>query len=323
MALLEIQDLQIDFGRGARAVRAVDRVSISLEPGETLGLVGESGAGKSVTALSIARLLPSPPAHFAGGRILLEGRDVLAMSDRELRRIRGGVVSYVFQEPGASLNPVFRVGSLIREALELHRPEAATTGEVIRLLELVGIPAPEARIRSYPHELSGGMQQRVAIAIAIAARPKILIADEPTTALDVTIQAQIIELLRRLKDELNMAMLLISHNLGLVAELADRVAVLYAGQIVESGRTREVLTEPLHPYTRALLDSVPVPGAQANRLRGIPGFAPQMQELTAGCRFHPRCGLVQPSCVGAEVKLEMPVRDREVRCLADIAATAV
>ena len=323
MALLEIQDLQIDFGRGARAVRAVDRVSISLEPGETLGLVGESGAGKSVTALSIARLLPSPPAHFAGGRILLEGRDVLAMSDRELRRIRGGVVSYVFQEPGASLNPVFRVGSLIREALELHRPEAATTGEVIRLLELVGIPAPEARIRSYPHELSGGMQQRVAIAIAIAARPKILIADEPTTALDVTIQAQIIELLRRLKDELNMAMLLISHNLGLVAGLADRVSVLYAGQIVESGRTREVLTEPLHPYTRALLDSVPVPGAQANRLRGIPGFAPQMQELTAGCRFHPRCGLVQPSCVGAEVKLEMPVRDREVRCLADIAATAV
>lgn len=323
MALLEIQDLQIDFGRGARAVRAVDRVSISLEPGETLGLVGESGAGKSVTALSIARLLPSPPAHFAGGRIFLEGRGVLAMSDRELRRIRGGVVSYVFQEPGASLNPVFRVGSLIREALELHRPEAATTGEVIRLLELVGIPAPEARIRSYPHELSGGMQQRVAIAIAIAARPKILIADEPTTALDVTIQAQIIELLRRLKDELNMAMLLISHNLGLVAELADRVAVLYAGQIVESGRTREVLTEPLHPYTRALLDSVPVPGAQANRLRGILGSAPQMQELTAGCRFHPRCELVQPSCVGAEMKLEMPVRDREVRCLAGIAATAV
>ena len=207
MPLLEIRNLQIEFGRSPKALRAVDGVSLSLEPGKTLCVVGESGSGKSVTALSIARLLASPPAVYAGGEILLEGRDVLRMRAAELRQIRGGLVSYVFQEPGASLNPVFRIGNQIKEALQLHRPAAATDAEVVRLLKLVGIPAPETRMRSYPHELSGGMQQRVMIALALAPQPKLLVADEPTTALDVTIQAQIIELLAQLRQQLGMAIL--------------------------------------------------------------------------------------------------------------------
>src|SRR5580704_9988469 len=240
-SLLEIRNLQIDFGRGLNALRAVDGVSLSLEAGKTLCLVGESGSGKSVTALSIARLLASPPAFYAGGEILLDGRDVLQMKAAELRGIRGGLVSYVFQEPGASLNPVFRIGNQIKEALKLHRPEAATDTEVIRLLKLVGIPAPEARIKSYPHEMSGGMQQRAMIAMALAPQPKVLVADEPTTALDVTIQAQIIELLSQLRQQLGMAILLITHNLGIVGDIADQVAVMYAGQIVETAPVRELL----------------------------------------------------------------------------------
>src|SRR5262249_26668685 len=214
MPLLDIRNLQVDFGRAPSALRALDGVSLTLEAGKTLCLVGESGSGKTVTALSIARLVASPPAVYAGGEILLEGRDVLQMNAAELRDIRGGVVSYVFQEPGASLNPVYRVGHQIREALKLHRPQVATDSEVIRLLKLVGIPAPESRISNYPHEMSGGMQQRVMIAMALAPHPKLLVADEPTTALDVTVQAQIIELLRALQDKLGMAILLITHNLG-------------------------------------------------------------------------------------------------------------
>src|SRR5690349_9949233 len=276
MPLLQINNLQLDFGRGPNALRAVDGVSLTLGSGQTLCLVGESGSGKSVTALSIARLVASPPAFYAGGEILLEGRDVLKMSGRELRNIRGGVVSYVFQEPGASLNPVFRIGHQIKESLKLHRPQAATDAEVIRLLKIVGIPAPEARIRNYPHEMSGGMQQRVMIAMALAPQPKLLVADEPTTALDVTVQAQIIELLHELQKRLGMAILLISHNLGIVGDLADNVAVMYAGQIVERAPTNELLSEPLHPYTRALIDSVPSMGKQQERLTMIPGTVPML-----------------------------------------------
>jgi len=314
MPLLEIRDLQIEFGRGPDAVRAVDGVSFSIEPGETLCLVGESGSGKSVTALSIARLLATPPAHYAGGSIRLDGREVLAMSNAELRGIRGGLVSYVFQEPGASLNPVFRVGWQIKETLRLHRPEAATDAEVIRLLKLVGIAAPERRIRSYPHELSGGMQQRVMIAMAIAASPRLLIADEPTTALDVTIQAQIIELLQDLKRQLNMSILLITHNLGIVGDIADCLAVMYAGQIVETGTAAEILAKPLHPYTRALMDSVPALGGDLARLRAIPGSVPLLSALPAGCRFHPRCPMVQPPCTTQPVSLAPVTAGREVRC---------
>src|SRR3954463_6185580 len=255
--LLEIKNLKLEFASGSKAVRAVDDVSFQIRSGETLCLVGESGCGKSVTALSIARLVPSPPARYVGGQILLNGQDVLRMKKTDLRQIRGGVVSYIFQEPGSSLNPVFRVGNQIRESLKLHRPEANTDEEVIRLLKLVGIPAPESRIRDYPHQLSGGMQQRIMIAMALASQPKLLIADEPTTALDVTIQAQILELLRDLKQRLGMAMLLITHDLQIVRRHADRVVVMKDGEAVEQGETAQVFAAPRHPYTRMLLATEP------------------------------------------------------------------
>ena len=314
MPLLEIKNLQIEFGSGARAARAVDGVSLSLEAGKTLCLVGESGSGKSVTALSIARLLPTPPARYAGGEILLEGRDVLKMSSRGLREIRGGIVSYVFQEPGASLNPVFRIGAQIKESLGYHRPAAATDAEVIRLLKLVGIPAPTSRLRNYPHELSGGMQQRVMIAMALASQPKLLVADEPTTALDVTIQAQIIELLADLRQQLGMAVLLITHNLGIVGDLADDVAVMYAGQIVEQGPAREILQRPLHPYSQALIQSVPALEAEVERLTAIPGSVPLPGAFPDGCRFHPRCSRAQANCSAQAPELDAVQRDRRVRC---------
>jgi len=325
--LLEIKNLKMDFGKGAEALRAIDDVSFTIGAGETVCLVGESGCGKTVTALSIARLVPTPPAHYAGGKILLNGSDVLKMSNEALRSIRGGVVSYVFQEPGASLNPVFRVGNQIKESLRLHRPDLgapsevgvqasagsdgtlkrelrggapsrrkALDAEVIRLLKLVGIPAPESRIRNYPFEMSGGMQQRVMIAMALASEPKLLVADEPTTALDVTIQAQILELLHDLKQRLGMAILLITHNLGIVGDMADRVAVMYAGQIVELAPAKELLRRPLHPYTKALMASVPKLGGDADRLSAIPGNVPRIGNFPPGCRFAPRCPIAKPEC---------------------------
>jgi peptide/nickel transport system ATP-binding protein len=241
MALLEIKNLKVEFQSNGQAVRAVDGLSLSLEPGQVLCLVGESGCGKSATALSIARLLPEPPARYAGGEILVEGRNVLEMSRSDLTKIRGGTVSYIFQDPAASLNPVFQVGHQIRESLKLHRPGEATSAEVVRLLKLVGIPAPERRMHDYPFQLSGGMQQRVMIAMALAASPRLLVADEPTTALDLTIQAQILDLLQDLRRRLNMAILLITHNLGIVGGMADRVAIMYAGQVVEEGPAEELL----------------------------------------------------------------------------------
>jgi peptide/nickel transport system ATP-binding protein/oligopeptide transport system ATP-binding protein len=289
-------------------------VSITLDAGKTLCLVGESGSGKSVTALSIARLVPSPPAFYAGGEILLEGRDVLKMNAVQLRAIRGGVVSYVFQEPGTSLNPVLRIGHQIKEALKLHRPEAATDAEVTQLLKLVGIPAPESRIKNYPHEQSGGMQQRVMIAMALAPHPKLLVADEPTTALDVTVQAQIIELLGELQERLGMAILLITHNLGIVGDLADAVAVMYAGQIVETAAARELLKRPLHPYTRALMNSVPTMDQEVERLSAIPGAVPRLGAFPSGCRFHPRCAQAQAECSRQAPALLEVQPGRWVRC---------
>lgn len=296
MPLLEIKNLKLDFVSGATPLRAVDDVSLALDAGETLCLVGESGCGKSVTALSIARLVPSPPATYPAGQILLNGQDVLQMSPARLRRIRGGVVGYVFQEPAASLNPVMRVGAQIKESLKLHRPAHAHDEEVIRLLKLVGIPVPESRIKDYPFQLSGGMQQRVMIAMAIASEPKLLVADEPTTALDVTIQAQILDLLRDLKQRLGMAILLITHNLGIVGDVADRVAVMYAGQIVELAPARQLLQRPLHPYTQALMNSVPKLSGDAHRLSAIPGTVPTLGHFPAGCRFFPRCPTAQSPC---------------------------
>jgi oligopeptide/dipeptide ABC transporter ATP-binding protein len=314
MPLLDIHDLQVEFGSGPQTTRAVDGVSLPLESGRVLGLVGESGSGKSVTALSIARLIPTPPARYVGGRILLEDRDVLTMSPSTLRQVRGGLVSYVFQEPGASLNPVFRIGTQIRESIRLHQPDASADAEVIRLLRLVGIPAPESRVRQFPHELSGGMQQRVMIAMALASQPRLLVADEPTTALDVTIQAQIIDLLRDLRQQLGMAILLITHNLGLVGDLADEVAVMYAGQIVEHGPVRDVLQHPLHPYTQALIQSVPRLDSELDRLTAIPGTVPAPHAFTTGCRFHPRCPLAQASCTRERPELISVDPHRRVRC---------
>ncbi|MEO6035454.1 MAG: ABC transporter ATP-binding protein [Verrucomicrobiota bacterium] len=294
--LLEIKNLQLEFGAGASAVRVVDGVSLSISAGETVCLVGESGCGKSVTALSIARLISTPPAHHIGGEILLNGRDVLKMVKKELRSIRGGVVSYIFQEPSASLNPVFRVGRQIKESLKLHRPEIATDTEVIRLLKLVGISAPESRIQDHPFQMSGGMQQRVMIAMALASQPKLLIADEPTTALDVTIQAQILELLKELKTRLGMSILLITHNLGIVGDIADKVAVMYAGQIVEVAPALDLLRKPLHPYTKALMNSVPQIKGHPERLQAIGGSVPTPGNYLSGCRFFPRCPTAKPPC---------------------------
>jgi oligopeptide/dipeptide ABC transporter ATP-binding protein len=312
--LVEIRNLRLEFGEPEKGLRAVDDVSFTIDGGETVCLVGESGCGKSVTALSIARLVPAPPARYVTGQILVNGHDVLRMSKKRLREIRGGVVSYIFQEPGTSLNPVFRVGNQIKEALQLHRPETATSDEVVRLLKLVGIPAPESRVRDYPHQLSGGMQQRVMIAMALASQPKLLVADEPTTALDVTIQAQIIELLRDLKQRLGMSMLLITHNLGIVGDIADRVAVMYAGQIVELAPAQALLTRPLHPYTQALVNSVPKLSANAERLRAIPGTVPNLGAFPSGCRFHPRCPRAQIDCPVQPPQLMEVEPSRWVRC---------
>ena len=312
--LLEVRGLQVEFVKDRRALRAVDGVSFQIGKGETLCLVGESGSGKGVTALSIARLVPTPPARYVAGEILLKGRDVLRMDREELRGLRGRTVSYVFQEPGASLNPVFRVGAQIMESLKLHRRAAATDAEVVRLLKLVGIPAPESRRRDYPHQLSGGMQQRVMIAMALASQPELLVADEPTTALDVTIQAQIIELLRELKQRLGMAILLITHNLGIVGDIADRVAVMYAGQIVELAPADALLSRPLHPYTRALMHSVPKLGGGATRLSAIGGNVPQLGAFPAGCRFHPRCPKAKADCAVSAPELIEVEPGRWVRC---------
>ena len=314
MPLLEIRNLKLDFVSGGAALRAVDDVSLSIDPGETVCLVGESGCGKSVTALSIARLVPAPQARYVGGDILIEGRDTLTMAPAELRAIRGGVVSYVFQEPGASLNPVIPVGRQIKESLQLHRPDRATDAEVVRLLGLVRISAPESRLKDYPFQLSGGMQQRVMIAMALASEPKLLVADEPTTALDVTIQAQILELLRDLRRQFRMAILLITHNLGIVGDLADRVAVMYAGQIVELAPARELLQRPLHPYTRALMASVPKLSGGAKRLSSIPGSVPRFGDFPPGCRFAPRCSSARPECAKSVPDLAEVEAGRWVRC---------
>jgi peptide/nickel transport system ATP-binding protein/oligopeptide transport system ATP-binding protein len=314
MPLLDIKNLQVEFVVREGNLRVVDDVSLQIEPGETVGLVGESGSGKSVTALSIAKLLPMPPARYVGGEIRVDGEDTLKMSHSELCGIRGGRVSYVFQEPAASLNPVVRIGKQLKEALRLHRREKATDGEVVRLLELVRIPEAAARVRDYPFQLSGGMQQRVMLAMALASNPKLLIADEPTTALDVTIQAQILELLKELQQRLGMSILLITHNLAIVGGLASRVAVMYAGQIVELASAGELLRRPLHPYTKALLASVPRLKGEAARLVSIPGTVPRPGSYPSGCRFSPRCPVARPDCSGKPPALVEVEPKHWVRC---------
>ena len=313
MALLEVKDLLVEWEASQGRRRLVDGVSLCIQPGEAFCLIGESGCGKSVTALALTRLLPSPPFFYAGGRVIVAGEDVLGMGEREIRRIRGGKVSYIFQDPGAYLNPIHRVGKQIREALSLHRPEKANEKRVAELLRLVGIPSPEVRMRDYPHQMSGGMLQRVMIAMALAAEPRLLVADEPTTALDATVQAQILKLLASLREHLGMAILLISHDLGLVEDFADRVAVMYAGQVVECGPASDVLSAPRHPYTEALLQAAPRIGGGG--LIPIPGQAPAADAFPSGCRFHPRCFLARETCSQLPTPLTSVGEDRLVRCL--------
>jgi len=302
--LLEIADLQTWFFTDDGVVRAVDGVSFAIARGETLAVVGESGSGKSVTALSVLRLIPSPPGRIAGGRIRFRGRDLLALSEPEMRSIRGHEISMIFQEPMTSLNPVYTCGDQIAEVLVLHEKlgRAAARARAVELLRRVGIPSPETRVDEYPHQMSGGMRQRVMIAMALACRPALLIADEPTTALDVTIQAQILELLKSLRAELGMAVLLITHDLGVVAETADRVAVMYAGQVVEYADVRTIFRRTRHPYTAGLLASLPRLGAESTRLRVIPGTVPDPARFPPACRFHPRCPIAVERC-----RVEMPL----------------
>jgi peptide/nickel transport system ATP-binding protein/oligopeptide transport system ATP-binding protein len=296
--LLRLDDLRTHFFTDDGVVRAVDGVSYELGERETLAVVGESGSGKSVTALSILRLVAEPPGRIVGGRILFRGRDLASLPSSEMRKIRGKEISMIFQEPMSSLNPVYTCGEQIMEALVLHEgiDRRAARARAVEMLRLVGIPLPEQRVDEYPHQMSGGMRQRVMIAMALACRPAILIADEPTTALDVTIQAQILDLLKRLQAELGMAVLLITHDLGVVAETADRVAVMYAGQVVEYCPVEAAFRRTLHPYTAGLLGSLPRLGDKRATLRVIPGNVPNPARFPEGCRFHPRCPLAEERC---------------------------
>ena len=268
--LLDVRNLAIHFETETGTVEAVKGISFSLQKGETLAIVGESGSGKSVTGLALTRLLPEPPTVYKSGEILLDGQDVLKKTPRELRTIRGNKIAYIFQEPSTSLNPVFTIRTQIAEALKLHRPEVKDIdAEVIKYLDLVGIVDPAKRLHDYPHQLSGGMQQRVMIAMALSCQPELLVADEPTTALDVTIQAQIMDQLRDLKSKVDMAIILITHNFGIISGIADRVAVMFRGKIVEYGETQSVLRNPQHPYTKALIECIPQPGQKRERLTTI------------------------------------------------------
>lgn len=301
-ALLTVENLETHFHVGKRVVKAVDGVSFAVKPGETLALVGESGCGKSVTAMSILRLVPEPPARIRG-RIVFDGRDLLAMTPAEVRDVRGKDISIIFQEPMTSLNPAYTVGDQIAEAVQAHGkvPKKEAWARAVEMLGLVGIPSPAQRATEYPHQMSGGMRQRVMIAMALACNPKLLLADEPTTALDVTIQAQILDLIRKLVRELNTSLILITHDLGVVAEMAQRMAVMYAGRIVELGTVEEVFESPRHPYTQGLMDSIPrLDGQRKQQLHAIEGVVPDLAQLPPGCTFAGRCehgqGLCRTEC---------------------------
>jgi peptide/nickel transport system ATP-binding protein len=301
-ALLDVRNLQTSFAIEDGEFHAVDRVSFVLEPGRTLGLVGESGCGKSVTALSILGLVPQPPGRISGGEILFEGVDLLKLGAGELRELRGDRMSMIFQEPMSSLNPAFSIGEQIVEGILRHRPigAAAAKRRALEMLERVRIPTPERRFDDYPHRLSGGMRQRVMIAMALACEPKLLIADEPTTALDVTIQAQILDLMRTLRGETGTAIMLITHDLGVVAELADEVAVMYSGRIVEHAAAAALFAEPQHPYTIGLLGSIPRLHLEQQRLLAIEGQVPDPMAPVKGCSFHPRCPFAVAQCRSAD-----------------------
>jgi oligopeptide/dipeptide ABC transporter ATP-binding protein len=314
--LLSIEGLKVRYEGPRGDVRAVDGLDLALEAGETFALVGESGCGKTATAYSILRLVE--PGRIVGGRILFQGRDLLALSEKEMRRVRGAGIGIAFQEPGAALNPVLKIGTQVGESLRIHKglSRKAAWTEAVRLLEAVSLPDPERQAGSYVHELSGGMKQRAMLAIALSCSPALLIADEPTSALDVTIQAQILDLLRKLKADYKLTVLLITHDFGVVAEVADRVGVMYAGRLVEEARTRELFADPKHPYTQALLRAMPEDGddRRGKRLRALPGNAPDPVAPPPGCRFHPRCPEVFAPCATIEPELLALGGGRRVAC---------
>jgi oligopeptide/dipeptide ABC transporter ATP-binding protein len=317
-ALLEVDGLSIQFPTGDGGVAmAADCVDLRVDEGATLGLVGESGCGKSVTALALLRLVPEP-GRIVAGRILFRGLDLMTLPEKQMRTYRGRQIALVFQEPAAALNPVLSVGYQIAEGLMVHglMKKKEAMGEAARLMGLVRIPDAARRVRDYPHQMSGGMRQRVMIAMALACRPALVVADEPTTALDVTLQAEILDLLRRLRDELGLSLLLISHNLGVIAEMADRVAVMYAGRIVEEAPVADLFRAPAHPYTAGLLRSTPRPGATGRRLVAIEGNVPDLARLPPGCAFHPRCAERLPECPAVTPAfLALPGSPRRVACL--------
>jgi oligopeptide/dipeptide ABC transporter ATP-binding protein len=315
--LLEVRSLTTQFFTEDGVVRAVEDVSFEIFPGEILSLVGESGCGKSVTGLSLLRLISIPPGKIVSGELLFDGRDLMELEEKEMERVRGNDISMIFQEPMTSLNPVFTIGNQIVEALQLHQnlDKKEARKKAIEMLDRVRIPSPEVRIDSYPHQLSGGMRQRAMIAMALSCQPKLLIADEPTTALDVTIQAQVLRLLKEIQGEMGMAVMLITHDLGVVAEIADRVAVMYAGRIVETGPIEAIFGEMRHPYTKGLWESIPQLKEKRRRLNAITGQVPDPMNLPVGCKFHPRCYLMIDDCKKEEPPLYPVNGNHFSRCL--------
>ena len=316
MSLLEVKDLKTYFYTDAGVAKAVDGVTFSVDQGKVLGIVGESGCGKSVTSLSIMRLVDPSTGKYEGGNILFHGEDILKLSEKEMRKLRGNKISMIFQEPMTSLNPVFTIGYQIEESLILHKgmDKKAARERAVELLELVGIPEAGKRVDEYPHQLSGGMRQRVMIALALAGDPELLIADEPTTALDVTIQAQILDLLIELKKKLQMSIIIITHDLGVIAEMADEVAVMYAGEIVEKAKTRELFYDPKHPYTVGLMNSIPDINETVKRLKTLDGLVPSLYDMPKGCHFAPRCPYACPECENSRIGLTDLEGGRQVRC---------
>ncbi|HZP44785.1 MAG TPA: ABC transporter ATP-binding protein [Candidatus Binataceae bacterium] len=314
--LLEVTGLSTSFFSDGRETRVVDDVSFAVNRGRLIGIVGESGSGKTMTALSLMRLLP-PGARIVSGSITFEGRDLLTLSEAEMRRIRGARMAMIFQEPMTSLNPVFTIGNQVGEAIRLHQRtgRAETRDRAIAALRMVGIADPERRIHDYPHQLSGGMRQRVMIAMALACNPHLLIADEPTTALDVTIQAQILDLIRELQQKLDLAVILVTHDLGIVAQYADEVVILYAARVMERCAKAELFQHPLNPYTQALLESIPGSGGPRRRLKAIAGTIPSAAAPPSGCRFHPRCPLAIPRCSEIVPPLQAKAPQHDVACI--------
>ena len=315
--LLEVRDLTIHFFTEEGVIRAVENINFEIYPGEILGLVGESGCGKSVTGLSLLRLISIPPGRIVNGDILFDGRSLLPLEEKEMEGVRGNDISMIFQEPMTSLNPVFTIGDQIMEAILLHQGSgrAEARRRAIKMLDRVKIPSPEKTIDSYPHQLSGGMRQRAMIAMALSCQPKLLIADEPTTALDVTIQAQVLHLLKEIQSEMEMSVMLITHDLGVVSEIADRVAVMYAGRIFEYGPIEAIFGQLRNPYTRGLMGSIPPLTEKKNRLDAIPGQVPDPMHLPAGCKFHPRCYLMIEECKKEEPPLFQVDGDHFSRCI--------